>query len=122
VQPTPTPQCADNLSFIADVTIPDGTEVIAGSQVDKRWQVSNSGSCNWNQWYTIRFIAGDGLGAQPEYVLYPARSGALATLRILFTAPEEAGRYRSAWQAYSPADAPFGDPIYMEIEVIPPSE
>ena len=122
LQPTPTPQCADNLSFVADVTIPDGTEVIAGSQVDKRWQVANSGSCNWDQRYTIRFIAGDDLGVQPEYVLYPARSGTQATVRIQFTAPEEAGLYRSVWQVYSPADAPFGDPIFMEIEVVPSGE
>lgn len=122
ILPTPTPQCEDNLSFVADVTVPDGTEVIAGSQVDKRWQVANSGSCNWDQRYTIRYIAGDVLGAQPEYVLYPARSGTQATLRILFTAPLEAGSYRSAWQAYSSDETPFGDPIFMEIEVVPAGE
>jgi hypothetical protein len=122
IQPTPTPQCADNLSFIADLTIPDGTEVPIGSWVDKRWQVENSGSCNWDQRYKLRFIAGDNLSAQAEYVLYPARSGTQAPMRILFTAPGEAGSYRSAWQAYNPSGEPFGDPIFMEISVVTSSE
>jgi len=122
IQPTPTPQCADNLSFIADLTIPDGTEVTIGSWVDKRWQVENSGSCNWDQRYKIKFIAGDELSAQSEYVLYPARSGTQAPVRIMFTAPGEAGSYRSAWQAYNPAGEPFGDPIFMEISVVTSGE
>ena len=121
-QPTPTAQCADNLSFIADLTVPDGTEVTSGSLVDKRWQVENSGSCNWDQRYKVRFIAGDDLSAQAEYALYPARSGTQAPIRILFTAPGEAGSYRSAWQAYNPSGEPFGDPIFTEVRVVPSGE
>ncbi len=34
------------------------------------------------------------------------------------------GTYRSAWQAYDPDGLPFGDPFFIEIEVVdePPSE
>jgi hypothetical protein len=38
-------------------------------------------------------------------------------LRMVFTAPQEAGTYRSAWQAYDPDGGPFGDPFYIEIVV-----
>jgi len=117
---TPT-SCVDALSFVADVTIPDGTVVSPGSTMDKRWEVKNTGTCNWNEKYTLRFISGDQMGAEPEQALYPALSGSQAVIRIMFTAPNEPGTYRSAWQAYNPAGQPFGDPFYIEIIVEAPT-
>jgi hypothetical protein len=116
-QPTPTITCKDNLTFIADATIPDGTSVQVDSTLDKRWEVENSGNCNWLETYRVRLIAGPDLGAQPEQALYPARSGTRATIRIVFKAPTEPGTYRSAWQAFDPQGEPFGDPFFIEIEV-----
>jgi len=113
--------CVDSLSFVADVTIPDGTVVSPGSTMDKRWEVKNTGTCNWNEKYTLRFISGDQMGADPEQALYPALSGTQAIIRIVFTAPSEPGTYRSAWQAYNPAGQPFGDPFYIEIIVEAPT-
>ena len=45
--------CADGASFIEDLTIPDGTEVLPGELLDKRWSVSNSGSCDWGPDYRL---------------------------------------------------------------------
>ena len=55
----------------------------------------------------------------PEQALYPARAGGQATLRITFTAPLDAGTYQSAWQAFNPDGAAFGDAIFMTINVSP---
>ena len=71
-----------------------------GSTLDKQWLVQNSGDCNWDARYRLRLISGDALGAATEQALYPARAGTQATLRILFTAPQEAGDYVSEWQAF----------------------
>jgi hypothetical protein len=120
-RPTATPPCTDNLSFQADQTIPDGTQVKPGEQLDKRWEVLNNGSCNWDDQYSLRLIAGKKLGAGEEQALYPARAGTSAIIRIQFIAPEENGVFRSAWQAYNPAEQPFGDPIFIEITVENPS-
>jgi len=109
--------CIDNLTFLTDVTIPDGTVVTAGEIIDKQWEIKNSGTCNWNQSYYIRLVAGDDMGAARTQALYPARGGTKAIIRILFTAPEEAGIYRSQWQAFNPNDQYFGDPFYTEIVV-----
>lgn len=117
-QPTPGADCRDNLTFVSDVTIPDGTEVEAQSTLDKRWEVENSGECNWSEAYRVRLIAGPEMGAQKEQSLYPARSGTHATIRIQFKAPTEPGSYRSAWQAIDPQGEPFGDPFFIEITVI----
>jgi hypothetical protein len=117
--PTPTPPCADGLSFLDDVTIPDYTVVAPSSSLDKQWLVQNSGSCNWDSRYRLRLISGEALGASPEQALYPARAGMQATLRIFFTAPQEAGEYVSEWQAYNPQGQAFGETVFIKIVVQP---
>jgi hypothetical protein len=117
VKPSPTPPCVSSLTFLEDITIPDDTVVAPGAVLDKRWRVENSGTCNWDAAYRLKMIGGDDLGAPPEQALYPARSGAQALIRIFFTAPDEAGVYRSAWQAYDPDGSGFGDPFYIEVVV-----
>jgi len=115
--PISTPTCTDDLTFLEDLTLPDGTVVKPGESMDKRWLVKNSGTCNWDERYRLKFISGAELGAPIDQSLYPARSGSNATIRILFTAPPEVGKYQSAWQAYSPQGQPFGDPIYLQVLV-----
>ncbi|HOD03442.1 MAG TPA: NBR1-Ig-like domain-containing protein [Anaerolineaceae bacterium] len=117
---TPGGPCEDLLSFIADVTIPDGSQVQPGSTLDKRWEVQNSGTCNWNENYRLRLIAGEELGASSEQALTPTRSGTNTVIRIVFTAPLEPGDYRSAWQAHNPDGLPFGDPFFIDFTVIQP--
>jgi hypothetical protein len=113
----PTPACVPNLTYLEDLTVPDGSPVAPGAILDKRWRVENSGTCNWDENYRLKLIAGPEMGAKPEQALYPARSGTQAMLRIIFTGPEEPGPYRSAWQAYDPGGEPFGDPFFIEVVV-----
>jgi hypothetical protein len=111
--------CTNNLEFIEDVTIPDGTTVSFGVTIDKQWLVNNNGTCNWDYTYRLKWFGGDPLGTAQEQVLYPARAGTQATLRMLFTAPTVEGKYESAWQAYGPDGIAFGDPVFMKIVVSP---
>ena len=115
--PTEILPCTNNLTFVSDTTIPDGTTVSPGASIDKQWLVNNSGTCNWDSNYRLKWIGGDPLGAVTEQALYPARAGTQVTLRIIFTAPNEAGTYESAWQAYGGDGVAFGDLIYVRIEV-----
>lgn len=105
------------MAFVADLTIPDGTVVSPGANVDKSWLVQNNGSCNWDSRYRLKFVGGLDMGAAIEQALYPARAGTQATIRINFIAPSEPGTYSTAWQAIDPFGEPFGDPVFMEIIV-----
>lgn len=116
VPPTPT-ACVNNLQFDQDLTIPDNTVVQAGSNVEKQWQVTNNGTCDWTSSYRLSFVGGDTLGAPADQALFPARAGSQATLTITFIAPLEAGTYQSAWQAFDTSGNAFGDVIYMTIVV-----
>jgi hypothetical protein len=109
--------CINNLEFIEDVTIPDGTSISFGGTIDKQWLVNNNGTCNWDSTYRLKWFGGDPLGAAQEQALYPARAGTQVTLHISFIAPTVEGTYESAWQAYGPDGIAFGDPIFMKIVV-----
>jgi hypothetical protein len=117
----PTPECSNLLTYLEDLTIPDGTAVRPGEMLDKRWMIQNNGTCNWNENYRLRLVSGPSLGVPEEQALYPARGGTQAIIRLLFTAPDQLGLQRSAWQAYSPQGEAFGDPIYIEVFVESPA-
>ena len=114
---TPPPPCAPSLRYLGDITYPDGTLVTPGQRIQKQWQVENNGSCNWEAGYRLKLVGGFPLGVFSEVALYPARAGTQAVIEITFTAPSAPGLYRTAWQAYSAENVPFGDVVYMEIVV-----
>ncbi|MBI3160389.1 MAG: hypothetical protein HYZ26_12400 [Chloroflexi bacterium] len=114
---TPTPPCTNSLAFVEDLTVPDGTKFAPGAEIDKIWLVRNDGTCNWDARYRLRFLDGQPLGAEDEQALFPARAGAEAQIHILFIAPDEPGTYASRWQAYTPLGEPFGELIFLLIEV-----
>lgn len=116
-RPTPAPVCTNSLWFLSDLTIPDGTVVVPGERLDKRWEVRNNGTCNWNEGYQVKLIAGPGMGLPVQQALFPALSDTDIVIRMVFIAPKEPGTYRSAWQAYDPQDIPFGDPFFIDIVV-----
>jgi hypothetical protein len=118
VTPTAGP-CVDNLSFIDDVTVEDGTSFLPGASIDKQWLIQNSGTCNWDETYRLKWVGGNPMGAAEEQALYPARAGTQPTLRVTFTAPAESGSYESAWQAVDPKGNFFGDLIFIKIVVSP---
>lgn len=111
--------CTNDLAFVDDLTLPDYTVVAPGSLLDKQWLVQNSGSCNWDGRYRLRYVGGYTMGAAEEQALYPAVAGAQVTIRILFTAPAEAGEYVSIWQAFDADGLPFGDAFLIRIIVQP---
>jgi hypothetical protein len=119
ILPSPTPPCTDGLTYVQDLTVPDGTNYTPGQAIDKQWLVANSGTCNWDSRYRLKLIGGDAMAAPPLQALFPARAGTQATIRILFTAPQQAGLYQSQWQAMNPDGLTFGDAFYVQIAVAP---
>ena len=111
--------CANQLSFLDDVTIEDGSSFLPGASMDKQWLVQNSGTCDWDSTYKLKWVGGNTFGVAEEQPLYPARAGVQVTLRIVFTAPTEPGTYQTTWQAADPEGNLFGDTVFMEIVVTP---
>jgi hypothetical protein len=117
--PTATPPCANDLVFLSDVTVPDGSQFLPGQPIDKQWAVRNAGNCDWGAAYRLVLTAGNALGPRSEVALYPARAGAEAVLQLGLQAPAEPGEYTSRWRARDPDGELFGNVIFLQIRVIP---
>jgi hypothetical protein len=119
--PTQRGSCSDSARFVEDLTIPDGSVVTPGTQLDKRWAVQNNGTCDWGPGYRLVWVGGEVMPGPDSVDLYPARAGERATLRVVMQAPAEPGDYISRWRAQSPEGIQFGDEIYMLIVVEAPT-
>jgi len=113
--------CLNDAQFLEDLTIPDGTQVAPGQLLVKRWSVQNSGSCDWGAGYRLMPMWDNPFMEEGEQGLYPARAGASAVWEVHLAAPQEAGTYFARWQAYAPDGTPFGEEVYLLIEVVAPT-
>jgi hypothetical protein len=117
--PTPEPPCTNNLRYVEDLSVPDGTQFLAGQTLVKKWRVENTGTCDWGPDYRLVLTEGQAMGAATEVALYPARAGALAVLEIPMKAPPNLGEYVGKWQARDAAGQLFGGVVFIKINVVP---
>src|SRR4030042_4480106 len=50
---TPIPIPCDRAQFVSDVSVPDNTEIGAGTTFVKTWKMRNNGSCTWTSGYAL---------------------------------------------------------------------
>jgi len=113
--------CINDATFIEDVTIPDRSMVEPGEALDKRWAVRNSGTCDWGSGYRLVRSGKDLMLGPDEVALYPARAGTTAILRLALVAPTKPGMHISRWRLVAPDGSPFGEEIYLWIEIPEPT-
>lgn len=92
--PTNLPNCTNSASFVADITIPDYSNVTASSTFTKTWRVKNTGTCIWGSDYTVSHYSEEPMGApvsSPMSVTYP---GETADISLNLIAPSSNGRHR----------------------------
>lgn len=108
----------DSLQFVADVTIPDDTNMAPGQDFLKTWRVKNTGSCPWGEGYELVYAdyAND-MDGQPQPLTEVVQPGQEVEISVQFTAPSEIGNYLSAWQMENPAGVTFEEIIFVRIIV-----
>ena len=122
--PTPAPACTDQAKFVADVTIPDNTNIGPGAPFTKTWRLQNSGTCAWNENYKIVFFSGSPLN-NPTPVSIPGivAPGGTIDLSLNLVAPGSPGTYTSSYKLQNPQGVQFGVgssgnvPFYVQIVV-----
>ena len=99
----------DWAQFIADVTVPDGTNFVPGTTFRKTWRLKNIGTCTWTTSYALVFDSGERMGA-PAAVNFPINvaPGQTVDLTVDMTAPTAAGHYFSYWKLRNASNAIFG--------------
>ena len=99
-------ECA---SFVADVTIADGSYVAPGSTFTKTWRIRNNGTTTWTTNYKLVFVSGTQMANQSSVNLpYNVMPGQTVDISVQMTAPAEAGSYKSSWMLMNESGSQFG--------------
>ncbi len=102
----------DQVSFLRDLTIPDGTLLAPGTAYTKIWELKNTGSCAWNSLYTLVFAnEGDLMGGaitQPLITSGAVQPGETVKISVDLTAPVNQGDYKGQWRLRNPTGTEFG--------------
>ncbi len=120
---------------LVSVSVPPGTQMMPRTVFTQTWTVQNTGTNTWSpgqSGYTLNLVGMDSLGAVPVFTNVHATwylpsaiigsgksvpSGAQATFRMSFIAPETAGSVTDTFQLNSASGAYFGPQFTVQIIV-----
>ena len=96
--------------FIADVTIPDGTNFAPGTAFKKTWRLKNIGTCAWNSTdVSLIFDSGERMGAPVSSALpTTVNPGQTVDITVDMVAPSAAGHFFGYYKFKSAAGGVFG--------------
>ena len=83
--------------MIADVTVPDNSQMSFGQKFTKTWRFMNNGKCNWSG-YTIAFVAGDRMSSPDTAPVPQTAPGQTVDVSIELTAPSLDGSYTGFYE------------------------
>jgi hypothetical protein len=112
--------CTLNASYVADIMIPDDTEMAPGASFTKSWRIQNSGTCDWGPGFELVFVLGVQMGSVCSIPLPETVAGGTVDLAIDLQAPTAYGTHRGDWQMRSDEGRPFGSTFWVQIVVPSP--
>ena len=114
---TPTEIICDDAKWVADVTVPDGTEMTPGQDFVKTWRIRNTGSCTWGTGYSIIFAYGEKMSGIAEPITAAVAPNEELEISVRFKAPNNTGQYSSVWRMANASNSPFGENFFVLIVV-----
>ncbi len=111
------------MSFIKDVSIPDGTLLSPGEIFTKTWRLQNRGPCTWTPDYDIVFYGGAQMGGVTRQIPGYVAPGQMVDVAVTFTAPSAPGHYTGYWLLRNASGGLFGtgadadETFYVDISV-----
>ncbi len=112
--------CTDNSTFVADVTIPDNTNLSPNAAFAKTWRVRNTGTCNWQN-YRLVFSSGSQMNNTAIVPIPATVAGATADISVSMTAPATSGNYKGTWRMQNANGLIFGNALTVVINVPSPN-
>jgi uncharacterized protein YvpB len=109
-----------DMKFLADHTIPDNEQMVAGTDFDKQWRVRNTGKRHWGDGFHLAYVDGDfQMGrSNASHVVPAAKPGEEVILTVPMTAPQgKSGKVSSFWRLKDDRGNFFGDPLSALIVV-----
>jgi hypothetical protein len=112
----------NNLAFIRDVSLPNGTVLEPNEPFTRTWKVSNNGTCDWLYGYRLVPVSGFQLASDPIGVHNaPVPPGEWREFSVGARAPDDAGTYTQYWQMSDGAGHTFGATLSISIIVRAPT-
>jgi hypothetical protein len=107
---TPIPIPCDRAQFVSDVSIPDNTQIGAGTTFVKTWRLKNNGSCTWTSGYALVFYNGDAMSgpASAPITNGTVPPGSTIDISVSLKAPTTTGTYKGNWRLRNSGGAIFG--------------
>ena len=129
--PTPTPvppptACQNGMAWVADLNYDDNNMknppvLQPGEAFQKGWRIRNTGTCTWDNSYSLNYVRGNQNGAQmngqPVSVQGTVAPGATSDIYVDLVAPLRPGTYQGFWQMRNGQGAYFGQTVYVGIRV-----
>jgi hypothetical protein len=111
----------EKLTYLEDLTIPDGTRVVCGQTMEtKRWLIRNDGNAAWSGGYRLVHVSGERLGAASEVALPPLGPNETGEVQVDgLVAPHITGPVVSEWRPCSHAGEVFRSKLTIEVVVLP---
>jgi hypothetical protein len=93
------PVCRDS-AFIADINYPDGTVVEDNVLISKRWSIQNTGTCAWDDGFSLQPVTGDAQGTYviDEVNIKKVEPGEIRELEIDIRTPKKGGEWGGCWR------------------------
>ena len=111
----------NNSAFEGDVTIPDGTVFKPGKNFVKVWKIRNTGTCTWDEGFTLVFIGGDRALDPYDFKFQNSDDfvdpGEAIDIGISLNAPQAEGKYQGTWRMQNDRGYYFGTLLSVYIEV-----
>ena len=109
-----------NSVYVADVTYPDNSTIKPGVNFEKVWRVQNTGTCPWDEGYTLAFVSGDQALDPTSFEFTDSAdfvsAGETADIGVDLTAPNAEGTYSGTWRMQSDSGVFFG--TYLTIVIV----
>ena len=117
LEASPTPITCDDADFVADVSVPDGTEMTPGQDFVKTWRIKNTGTCTWGSGYSVIYSFGEKMSGVAEPLTTAVAPNEEVEISVRFKAPQDVGQYASTWRMANANNSPFGKTFYVLIVV-----
>jgi len=111
-----------NSAFEGDVTIPDGEILKPGVNFQKVWKIRNTGTCLWDDGFTLVYVAGSTPNLDPYNFEFKkssdfVASGEAVDIGINLTTPCTPGKYEGHWRMRNDKGYYFGTLLSVYVEV-----
>lgn len=113
----------NNSAFEGDITIPDGSILPPGYDFQKIWKLRNTGSCTWDEGYTLVYIGGSTPDLDPRNFEFTKSNdfvagGQAINMGIWLTTPCTPGKdYQGHWRMRNDSGYYFGTLLSVYVEV-----